>query len=109
MHELLAPILWVVERDAIDKATLGTSRKEADKQDLMLQALDEQFIEHDTFTLFCAIMQTMKSFYEMGENNTASPIVARSVKIHEEILSSIDPELSEHLQAIEILPQIFLM
>ena len=109
MHEILAPILWVVERDAIENNTQMKSTGNAPEQDLMLQALDAQYIEHDTFTLFCAVMQTMKSFYEVGETNTSSPIVVRSVKIHEEILSSIDPELAKHLHAIEILPQIFLM
>lgn len=111
MHELLAPILWVIERDAIDIKTLKPSSRseEAEEGQLMLSALDASYIEHDAFALFCAVMQTAKSFYEVGHSNAASPIVARSRRINEDLLSVIDPELANHLQAIEILPQIFLM
>lgn len=104
MHELLAPILWVVYCDAVESST-SASRMAEDS--LMLDVLDRQFIEHDAFTLFCAVMQTAKSFYEIGESS--SPIVERSRRIHDEYLGEIDPSLANHLQVIEILPQIFLL
>lgn len=104
MHELLAPILWVVYGDAIEADT--PARRTAE-DDLMLDVLDRRFIEHDAFTLFCAVMQTAKSFYEIGESN--SPIVDRSRRIHDEYLGGVDPELANHLQVIQILPQIFLL
>lgn len=115
MHEVLAPILWVVSRDAIDSQSLGPDH--ADLDGLTLASLDNRYVEHDAFTLFAAIMQTVKTFYEMGSNNepaTAgllnnSPIVERSKRIHENYLHHADPELAEHLTAIEILPQIFLI
>lgn len=110
MHELLAPVLWVVARDAIDPESIN---KEGTEDPLMLEALDARYIEHDAFTLFCVIMQTTKSFYELGDVNPGSsansPIVVRSHRIHGELLSAIDPELAAHLHVIEILPQIFLM
>ncbi|KAF7510596.1 hypothetical protein GJ744_006208 [Endocarpon pusillum] len=104
MHELLAPILWVVHCDAIEASTIPNSEAE---DDLMLEVLDERFIEHDAFTLFCAVMQTAKSFYEIGDST--SPIVDRSRRIHDEYLGEVDPELANHLQVIQILPQIFLL
>lgn len=113
MHELLAPILWVVYNDAIET----TSREQGisgDEDTLMLQALDESFVEHDSFSIFLAVMQTAKSFYEHGDMNPPSnqhdipPIVARSNHIHQEVLRAVDVELAEHLQAAEVLPQIFL-
>lgn len=104
MHELLAPILWVVHCDAIEASTIPNSKAE---DDLMLEVLDERFIEHDAFTLFCAVMQTAKSFYEIGDST--SPIVDRSRRIHDEYLGEVDPELANHLQVIQILPQIFLL
>jgi TBC1 domain family protein 5 len=55
------------------------------------------------------VMQTAKAFYEIGENRDSSPIVARSKKIHEEILAAVDPELAAHLTVIGILPQIYSM
>lgn len=117
MHEMLAPILWVVSRDAIDPASLSKVGNTDLDSDLIREALDQTYIEHDAFTLFCIIMQTVKSFYEMGNNNSQpmtgassnSPIVERSKRIHEVYLRSVDPELTEHLTDIDILPQIFVM
>src|SRR5271156_1837928 len=65
MHELLAPLLWVVYCDAIEPPTgLPTILDESAKA-LMVNTLDAEFVEHDSFNLFCAIMQTMKTFYEV--------------------------------------------
>lgn len=117
MHEVLAPILWVLSRDAIDIDGHGTS-----EDDLMRQSLDARYLEHDAFTLFVIVMQTVKSYYEVGKidqpANTIppgstpqsnSPIVQRSKRIHEEYLGKADPELALHLTEIDVLPQIFLM
>lgn len=118
MHEVLAPMLWVVSCDAID-GDRSTSPVEDDppKYASIRDYFDSQYVEHDTFTLFGIIMQTVKSFYEMGTISTVSPssassnspIIERSRRIHEVYLRQADPELAEHLTAIEILPQIFLI
>ena len=113
MHEVLAPVLWVMFCDAIGPEQIP----QHEKGSLICISLDLAFIEHDAFTIFGKIMQTVKSFYEMGnssEPTTAgllnnSPIVERSKRIHENYLQHADPELAEHLTAIEILPQIFLI
>lgn len=118
MHEVLAPVLWVIARDAIDPMSLDAGPKnQAVPDSLILASFDRRYIEHDAFTLFGIIMQTVKSSYEMGgveqpgatssQNN--SPIVERSKRIHEGYLHCADPELAEHLTSIEILPQIFLI
>ena len=118
MHEVLAPVLWVVARDAIDPASFEVYPHDQDAPDSLITAsFDPRYIEHDAFTLFGLIMQTAKSFYEMvgiEQAGTAatpnnSPIVKRSKRIHEDYLHRADPELAEHLAAIEILPQIFLI
>ena len=110
MHEILAPILWVVECDALDPASLPKgNRSQSGDIELMHRALDFDYVEHDSFNLFCAVMQTTKSFYEMGQTKDSSPIVARCHRIHEEILAVIDPDLANHLQVIGILPQVYLM
>ena len=114
MHEILAPVLWVIENDALSSSTSGSAG------DLMEEVLSSNYIEHDSFTLFSLIMRTAKSFYELGEpeksstSNSASPQVAspieqRSKRIHEVMLGRLDPELATHLTQIEILPQIFLI
>lgn len=118
MHEVLAPILWVVSRDAIDPEGLGQdSEHNLESAGLMLELFSEPNVEHDAFTLFGIIMQTVKTFYEMGSpeqpamstGSNNSPIVERSKRIHEVYLRKADPELAEHLTAIEVLPQIFLI
>ncbi|KAL8785128.1 MAG: hypothetical protein Q9213_003546 [Squamulea squamosa] len=117
MHEVLAPILWVVSRDALDlEDSKAISDEENPEHTLIRQCFEDRFIEHDTFTLFGIIMQTVKSFYEVGNLPTipsstpsSSPIVERSRRIHEVYLRQADAELATHLTSIEILPQIFLI
>ncbi|APA10520.1 hypothetical protein sscle_06g052900 [Sclerotinia sclerotiorum 1980 UF-70] len=126
MHEILAPILWVVERDSIDPGDINggdTTESETSSSDsIMKQCLDRRFIEHDAFTLLSLVMRSAKSFYELGDpgqktpqngigtpQNGASPIVERSKRIHEVYLARLDPQLAKHLTDIEILPQIFLI
>lgn len=115
MHELLAPIIWVVERDAValpttDRSSINTT----DGEDIMLLLLDANYIESDAFNLFCSIMQVARSFYEHTDNEMVNgqpdvaPIVGRSQFIHNELLMTADHELAAHLNNIEILPQIFL-
>lgn len=107
MHEILAPLLWVVERDAVQAAS---ARNGAPDQ-LLADVLDATYIEHDTHTLFSLIMQTAKSFYTPAEpgSPTETPMLARSSRIFDTYLPKVDPELSAHLVQLEIVPQIFLM
>lgn len=108
MHEILAPILWVVERDAID--TTGTENRGFDHT--LTELMDSRYIEHDTFTLFSLVMRTAKSFYapaESGSTTKDTPMLARSSRIFERYLPKADPGLSAHLVKLEIVPQIFLL
>ncbi|KAI2472012.1 RabGAP/TBC [Annulohypoxylon bovei var. microspora] len=118
MHELLAPIVYVVEQDAVDPADVA-SDPSADLR--MLEILDASFIEHDAFAIFSRVMDHARSFYEVGEASANAPlsmsgqrsstssIVEKSQYIHEVCLYKVDPELSTHLKNIEILPQVFLI
>ncbi|KAL9105789.1 MAG: hypothetical protein Q9227_009091 [Pyrenula ochraceoflavens] len=109
MHELLAPLLWVVQTDAIDTATQYPQRTDSEEDTLMMQALNLAYVEDDAFSLFCAVMQTAKSFYETGDSKDSSPVVSRAVKIHDELLQAVDPELADYMERTEILPQIYLV
>lgn len=109
MHELLAPVLWVVHQDSIDVKLVPETKQEEEGMDFMLNVLDSRYVEHDAFNLFCAIMQTTKSFYEMGEGRESSAIVAQSERIHKELLGVIDPDLSTHLEVVGVVPQIFVI
>lgn len=107
MHELLAPILWVVDRDAID---LGQSSKAMGEDALIKAVYDSEHIEHDAFALFGQVMQSAKNFYEQTTHTAAeNPIVSRSKRIVSEMLPQVDVELAQHLEKIDIVPQVFLM
>lgn len=120
MHELLAPLVYALEQDSIDRNAVG---EESQADESMLGALDSAFIEHDAYILFSRLMEQAQSFYEVTDGSTPSQhvtspvilqdqrsaIVDRSKYIHEICLQKVDPELAAHLTNIEILPQIFLM
>ncbi|KAH6963873.1 rab-GTPase-TBC domain-containing protein [Fusarium avenaceum] len=119
MHELLAPILHVIEQDALDPSTLP---EDIPLDDALVKTLNHAFIEHDAFVLFSRLMERAQSFYEVKDiaatpgtplqpskfPEQSSAIVERSKFIHEVCLQKVDPELAAHLTNIEILPQIFL-
>ncbi|KAH7049164.1 rab-GTPase-TBC domain-containing protein [Macrophomina phaseolina] len=110
MHEVLAPILWVIERDAVDQKEAGVDHRTQHK-DLLLDLCDSRFIEHDTFTLFGLVMQNAKTYYEPSKTKLSSdsPMLAKCRHIFEKLLPKADPELADHLKEIEVAPQMFLM
>ncbi|PYI07301.1 RabGAP/TBC [Aspergillus sclerotiicarbonarius CBS 121057] len=114
MHEILAPLLWVIDRDAIEPKSLQELNAKEAEDDMILQLLDANYVEHDSFALFCSVMQIVRVYYEhnrhRSDNGQADviPIVHQCQRIHNELLVTADLELADHLQALEILPQIFL-
>ncbi|KAK4044041.1 rab-GTPase-TBC domain-containing protein [Parachaetomium inaequale] len=111
MHELLAPIVWVVAQDSVDRATALTDDP---AEALLAEMLDPTFVEHDAFALFSKLMESASTFYEVEsgtdlEAPQRNTIVERSKYIHEVALMKIDEELANHLRNIEVLPQIFLI
>lgn len=117
MHELLAPILWAVEQDAIAEAPI-------EPDELICQLCDCRFVEHDVFTLFTLVMQNAKTFYEQAGHSgppqpgdkpgkpagaLENPIIRRIQRIYEGYLPHVDPELAAHLKQVDLIPQVFLM
>lgn len=102
MHELLAPILWVVSQDAL-------SDPPTDKNNLLYRLCDQNFVEHDAFTLFNIVMQNAKSFYEPTTHASQNPILARIERIFTTALGQLDNQLAIHLSKLQLLPQIFLL
>ncbi len=114
MHELLAPIVHVLEQDAVNRESLAQN----DLLDVaMLETLDSAYIEHDAWAIFSKLMERAQFFYEIKDvapgmqsfQEASSAIVERSKHVHQTLLNKIDPDLAAHLTNIEILPQIFLM
>lgn len=122
MHEVLAPILWVVERDAIDPMSIPNDY-EANLPAMPDDIFDSQYLAHDTFAIFSSVMNRLKWSYapqgyvELGvpSRNSKSlslaepPIVPWARTVIERDLASVDPELAHHLQVIDVPPQLFLM
>ncbi|RDW57537.1 GTPase-activating protein GYP6 [Aspergillus mulundensis] len=114
MHELLAPILWVVDRDAIEPKSREEPTSTGSGDEFMLHLLDSEYIEHDAFSLFCSVMQSTRAYYEHNTHRSvngqadAIPIILQCEHIHNDLLVATDLELADHLQALDILPQIFL-
>lgn len=123
MHEVAAPILWVVERDGIKTSTIPPETSADTDQKLVRLMFDSAFIEHDTFTLFNLVMQNARSSYEHQEvakqhrpsssvsspKHQESPMVERCRRIIEVYVARCDPSLATHLAGISIIPQIFLL
>lgn len=122
MHEIVAVILWVLSGDAISPDQTGGEGEELEEHETVMRSLlDPRFIEHDAFSLFQVIMRSAKAWYELGEEGEGGkirgradgrgkpPIVEKSKYIHEQLLMAVDPELGDHLKALDVLPQVFLM
>ncbi|KNG51047.1 tbc domain-containing protein [Stemphylium lycopersici] len=108
MHEILAPVLWVVERDAMK----AVDQKAGARDHILAEMMDFAYIEHDTHMLFSVIMQTAKLFYapaDTGSTTKDTPMLSRSSRIFEHYLPKVDPELHAHLVKLDIVPQIFLL
>lgn len=114
MHELLAPIVHVLEQDSVNRESLVET---ASLDVAMLETLDSVYVEHDAYALFSKLMERAQYFYEVTDaapgtqsfQAASSSIVERSKHVHEVLLHKIDPDLAAHLTNFEILPQIFLM
>lgn len=113
MHELLAMLILAVHVDAIDHVSLDAPPS------IVTTLCDSRYIEHDTFELFCSLMQSASSFYETvaydavqistTNHSHQSPMMQRIQRIYHDILPRLDPQLYAHLQDIDVLPQIFLL
>lgn len=119
MHELVAVLLWVLGGDAVEGGEEGEEGGGGGDDDdaVMRVVLDPRYVDHDTFSLFQVIMRAAKAWYELGEEPEGRgrpprgrpPIVEKSRYIHEQLLMQVDPELGDHLKALDVLPQVFLM
>lgn len=127
LHEIAAVLLWVVWHDAVKRTSDnhedgekagekdgekdGENEGEREDEDVVATVLDAKFIEHDAWALFRAVMAHAREWYEPGTEGQSgsSAIIAKSKYIHETLLMATDPELAQHLKALDVLPQVFLM
>ncbi|KAJ2472278.1 hypothetical protein GGI02_001693 [Coemansia sp. RSA 2322] len=111
MHELLAPILMAVDGDSVqcdgaDRFFIG-------------DILDRRFVEHDAFAVFERLMRICLPWYQAPSvasprlrpaaaeaAKQQTPIVAQC-RLMMEKLRAVDAPLADHLQRLDIEPQLF--
>jgi TBC1 domain family member 5 len=126
MHELLAVILMVVDRDSLSpspRAESGmysplTTETPQDPAELILA---RRWVEHDTFALYNALMGGAKKWYEWrsetegGGRGVAGKSPRRQAKIIEicnavqGMIKGVDPILNGRLEAEGVEGQIWAM
>lgn len=124
MHELLAPIIYVLHSD--QEAFSAASKTTSIKDDIRI-LLDPLYTEHDAFYIFCQVMDVVESWYLINEYSSSkytdqfdlapfsrprdsgptSTLGVKLTKINEQILRRHALELFSHLEALEIAPQIY--
>lgn len=125
MHELLAPILQAVDFDSVDPSV-------ASSDSFALLLLGSEFVEHDTWSVYSALMMSAKHFYDhtpsvslpidrsatsipstshssnalatsaSGGIELVQPIVGVANHIHHKLLKKIDLSLWEKLEKLQV-------
>lgn len=117
MHELLAPVYYVVDYDSTaDDATSSSD------DSVFREVCSRTWIAADSWALFCAIMNDISKWYEWREPSSVetssargqvnfkpymSPINLACNHIQNNLLKSVDPILHGVLQSSGIEPQIY--
>ncbi|XP_035212198.1 TBC1 domain family member 5-like isoform X3 [Stegodyphus dumicola] len=123
MHELLAPIIYVLHCD--QQIYLHASKSQDLELDIHI-LLNQNYMEHDAFFLFCHLMEAVKDWYSLNESPyskcatqisgepfsqsivfEASNSLAIKLKRIYELLRHHDEELFMFLEQMEIIPQIY--
>ena len=104
MHELLAPILAVLDRDT-SAAPAAANGDAAELAGIM----DAAFLEHDAYMLFERLMERIGAAFApptRGEKGkapaTRAPVVVRCDRVQNTLLRSRDIELCSHLQSNQV-------
>ncbi|XP_078375705.1 TBC1 domain family member 5-like isoform X2 [Oculina patagonica] len=108
MHELLAPIIFVLTED-----TLISQYLEGPSLGIARFLMDPNFLEHDAFALFVQLMDQTETWYlqlpvkGLPERNKSTAIVKKLNRIQEHMLRKYDPELWVHMKNLDITPQVY--
>lgn len=121
MHELLAPLLWSVDFDSVGPSD--------DSSSLPHLVLGREWVEHDAWGLFSALMKSAQVYYDHQPSSTISPkpqsafpppsvipagvsagLVQPIVSIAshlQSLLSVVDPPLSAAFTNLDVEPQLY--
>ncbi|XP_047461270.1 TBC1 domain family member 5 isoform X2 [Mugil cephalus] len=125
MHELLAPIVFVLHCD--HQAFQHASETAAPSEEMKC-LLNPEFLEHDAYAMFSQLMETAEPWFSSFEREVrkgkeemltsipfarpqdAGPsvaIVTKVNRIQDQLVKKHDVELHMHLNRLEIAPQIY--
>lgn len=130
MHELLAPIIFVLHSD--HQAFLHASEIELLSsfdpvcRDEVKILLNPNYIEHDAFHMFCQVMEVVEQWYIIRDIypckvdtmnirpfarpqdlNPTNVIIFKLTRIQDQLLKRHDRDLYLYLEKLEIAPQIY--
>ncbi|XP_033732943.1 TBC1 domain family member 5-like isoform X2 [Pecten maximus] len=132
MHELLAPLIFVLHCD--HQAFLHANEVESlgwiptANREIVRELMDPTYLEHDAYAMLCQIMETVEPWYNSKDimtpkmtkdkvtvalfsrpqdTNSSIAIVSKLTRVHDYILKKFDPELHLHLERLDIAPQIY--
>ncbi|KAE8596676.1 hypothetical protein XENTR_v10016195 [Xenopus tropicalis] len=125
MHELLAPIVFILH---CDHQAFSHASEAAKPSEDMKELLNPEYLEHDAFALFSHLMRSAEPWFSTFEHDSrkekeailstmpfARPqdigpsiaIVSKVNYIQDQLLKKHDIELYMHLNRLEIAPQIY--
>ncbi|XP_023831741.1 TBC1 domain family member 5 isoform X1 [Salvelinus sp. IW2-2015] len=125
MHELLAPIVFVLH---CDHQAFQHASETAYPSEEMLSLLNPMFHEHDAYAMFSQLMETAEPWFSSFEREvrrgkdemmTSMPfarpqdsgpsvaIVTKVNRIQDQLVKKHDVELHMHVNRLEIAPQIY--
>uniref|UniRef100_A0A4W5M568 TBC1 domain family member 5 n=1 Tax=Hucho hucho TaxID=62062 RepID=A0A4W5M568_9TELE len=125
MHELLAPIVFVLH---CDHQAFQHASETAHPSEEMLSLLNPMFHEHDAYAMFSQLMETAEPWFSSFEREvrrgkdemlTSMPfarpqdsgpsvaIVTKVNRIQDQLVKKHDVELHMHVNRLEIAPQIY--
>ncbi|NXH37675.1 TBCD5 protein, partial [Dicaeum eximium] len=125
MHELLAPIVFILH---CDHQAFSHASEAAQPSEEMKVLLNPEYLEHDAYAMFTRLMKTAEHWFTTFEHDSqkekdvmvtpmpfARPqdlgpsiaIVAKVNQIQDHLLKKHDIELYMHLNRLEIAPQIY--
>uniref|UniRef100_A0AAY4BUD1 TBC1 domain family member 5 n=1 Tax=Denticeps clupeoides TaxID=299321 RepID=A0AAY4BUD1_9TELE len=122
MHELLAPIVFVLH---CDHQAFQHASETAHPSEEMKVLLSPEYHEHDAYAMFSQLMETAEPWFSSFEREvrkemiTSMPfarpqdvgpsvaIVTKVNRIQEQLVKKHDIELHMHLNRLEIAPQIY--
>nr|XP_018917751.1 PREDICTED: TBC1 domain family member 5 [Bemisia tabaci] len=115
MHEILAPILFVLNADT---ENFFCVRETEELSEIISQLMNPDYLEHDSFCIFSTLMQSIEIYYQtagpvsssgyfptrihVSTAVTENPVITQLNFIKDSILKPIDPDLESHLSELSI-------